>query len=81
LKLITSNTTSESHGSYYYGHTHDLDKRLSQHNKGQVRYTKSKRPWIIHYFEIYPTKSEAAKREYFFKSIEGYQWLKKEKIT
>jgi putative endonuclease len=39
------------------------------------KYTKSGWPWKLHYSETYETKSEAAKREYFFKSIDGYKWL------
>ncbi|MCD4697996.1 MAG: GIY-YIG nuclease family protein [Bacteroidales bacterium] len=72
---------SKSHGTYYYGHTEDLNRRLREHNNGYVKYTKGRRPWIIHYFEEYETKSEAAKREYFFKSINGYKYLKENKIT
>ena len=72
---------SESKGTYYYGHTANLEKRMHEHNKGKVRSTKVRRPWKIHYFESFKTKSEAAKREYFFKSIAGYRWLKEQKIT
>ena len=66
--------------TYYYGSTSDLHNRLSNHNSGKSKYTRSKRPWIIHYFENYPTKSDAIKRELFFKSIDGYNWLKTNKI-
>lgn len=66
--------------TYYYGHTKDLEKRLKDHNKGKVRSTKSKRPWQIHYFEEFETKSEAYKRELFFKSIDGYNFLKEKNI-
>ena len=72
---------SETHGTFYYGHTSDMGKRITEHNKGKVRSTKARRPWKLHYYESYNTKSEAAKREYYFKSIEGYNWLKKQKIT
>ncbi len=64
-------------GKYYYGHASDLESRLMEHNKGRVKSTKSRRPFIIHYFENFDTKSEAAKRELFFKSINGYIFLKK----
>ncbi|MCB0611056.1 MAG: GIY-YIG nuclease family protein [Lewinellaceae bacterium] len=63
-------------GRYYYGSTADLAKRLTNHNAGRVRSTKAYKPWEIHYFEEYPTKSEAFNRERFFKTIEGYQFLK-----
>ena len=67
-------------GKHYYGHTSDLQVRLKIHNLGKVRSTKSRIPFELVYFEEYETKSEASKREYFFKSIDGYTWLKKNKI-
>ena len=66
---------------YYYGSTGDLEERLELHNAGKVKSTKSGRPWKLHYFEEFNTRAEAVKKEYFFKSIEGYQWLKNNKIT
>jgi putative endonuclease len=66
--------------TYYYGSTEDITLRLKAHNNGKVRYTKSRRPWILHYSEKFTTRSEAAKREYFFKTIEGYNFLKQENI-
>ncbi len=62
-------------GRYYYGHTKDLLLRLKAHNAGKVRSTKGYRPWKLHYYEIYSTKREAYRREMFFKSIEGRNWL------
>jgi putative endonuclease len=67
-------------GKHDYGHTQSLDTRLENHNKGKVRSTKSRRPWALHYFETYETKSEAYKRELFFKTIDGHNFLKKRKI-
>ena len=54
---------SEVDGSHYYGHSKDVNARLARHNKGAIRSTKAKRPWNIHYYEEFPTKSEAYKRE------------------
>jgi len=65
---------------YYYGSTADLNSRLQKHNDGEVLSTKSRRPFIIHYFESYPTRAEAMKREQFFKKRSGYKWLKKNNI-
>jgi putative endonuclease len=67
-------------GTYYYGSTEDLQKRLLEHNKGKVRYTKGRRPWNIHYFEEFGSRSEAYKRELFFKSLDGYHFLKERQI-
>jgi putative endonuclease len=72
---------SEVDGTHYYGHTSDLIERLKTHNLGKVRYTKGRRPWKIIYSEPFDTKSEACKREIFFKSIEGYRYLRKAGIT
>jgi putative endonuclease len=65
---------------YYYGSCEDLEKRLFTHNAGKVRSTKSRIPFVIHYHEKHATRSEAQKREYFFKSIDGYNWLKVNKV-
>ena len=67
-------------GKYYYGHTADLNSRLREHNNGKVRATKGRRPFIIHYFETFESKSEAVKRELFFKSIDGYIFLRQKGI-
>ena len=67
-------------GTHYYGSTEDLDRRLNDHNSGKVRYTKGKRPWSMIYSESYPTRSEAYRRELFFKSIDGYIFLKQKEF-
>jgi len=71
---------SQTFGTHYYGSTEDLNKRLIDHNSGKVKYTKSRRPWFMHYSEAYDTRSEAYKREKFFKSIDGYVFLKEKGI-
>jgi putative endonuclease len=52
---------SKVNDSFYIGHSHDLIKRLKEHNAGRVKSKKAKRPWKIHYFEEYHSKSEAFK--------------------
>ena len=71
---------SSKDGKYYYGHTADLNSRLNEHNKGKVRATKGRRRLIVHYYETLETKSEAVKRELFFKSIDGYIFLKQKGV-
>ena len=71
---------SEVTGTFYYGHSVDLDNRVKKHNQGKVRYTKPRKPWKLIYSEPFGTKSEAYRRELFFKSIEGYRYLKEKGI-
>ena len=67
-------------GNNYYGHTKDMSNRLKRHNQGKVRSTKAYKPWKVIYTEEFETKSEAYQREMFFKSIDGYQYLKSIKV-
>ncbi len=72
---------SEKDGKYYYGSCENLDLRIKKHNAGQVRATKYRTPVLLHYKEEFSTRSEAFKREQFFKTVDGYKWLKENKIT
>ena len=63
-------------GGYYFGYCSDMRERLNRHNAGKVRSTKARTPFLLHYHEEFNTKSEAFKREMFFKSFDGRQWLK-----
>jgi putative endonuclease len=67
---------SELNARRYFGSCEDLQKRLSYHNKGKVKSTKPYRPYRIHYFEVFDSKSEALQRERFFKTVDGYRYLK-----
>jgi putative endonuclease len=67
-------------GRYYYGSTENIEDRLKLHNSGKVRSTKSRKPFVIHYYEKYDSRTKAWEREMFFKSIDGYNWLKTKNI-
>ena len=71
---------SDKDGKYYYGSTDNLDARVERHNKGYVRSTKYRRPLVLCYFEKFETREEAYRRELYFKSIDGYVWLKSNNI-
>ena len=62
-------------GKFYYGSTGNLLRRLKDHNMGKVRSTKGRRPLELHYSEEFTVKSDALRREMFFKSIDGRRWL------
>lgn len=72
---------SEKDNRYYYGSCENLDARILKHNSGLVKATKYRTPFILHYQEEFVTRSGAFKREQFFKTIDGYKWLKQNKIT
>lgn len=49
--------------SFYIGQCDDLDKRMSKHFEGFSKYTASKRPLRLVYFEVLNSRSDAIKRE------------------
>lgn len=54
----------------YTGWTNDLEKRITAHNEGKgAKYTKTRRPVRLVYFEIFATKEEAMSREYRIKRL------------
>ncbi len=59
LYLLYSKTNEE----FYVGTTPDLRRRFYDHNSGKNRATKSAVPWELVYYETYPTKEDALKRE------------------
>ncbi|WP_317127803.1 GIY-YIG nuclease family protein [Mucilaginibacter terrigena] len=66
---------------YYYGSTNDVNKRLLKHNSGQVKSTKHRAPFVVHFVEEHLNRTLAFKRELFYKSVDGYRYLKENKIT
>jgi putative endonuclease len=72
---------SQKDGTYYYGSTSNVAKRLRDHNSGKAKFTKGHRPYAVQYLEEYETKREAQARERFFKTIDGYNWLKANRVT
>ena len=59
----------------YVGMTNNIDRRLNEHNSGKTRSIKAYRPWKMIYFEKYSTEAEAHKRELYFKSGVGREFL------
>lgn len=59
-------------GSLYTGWTTDLLRRLHEHNgtKAGAKYTHSKRPAELVFYERYETKQEAMRREYEIKQMD-----------
>ena len=54
----------------YTGWTNDLKKRIKDHNEGRgAKYTRSRRPVELVYFEEFYTKEEAMSREWTIKQM------------
>lgn len=67
-----------SDGTFYTGWTNDLKKRLKAHNEGKgAKYTKTRRPVTLMYYECFSSKEEAMRREYEIKCLTR---KKKEKL-
>lgn len=58
--------------SFYTGITTDVSRRIIQHNQDDrlgAKYTKTRRPVVCVYQEIFETRSAASKREYEIKQL------------
>ena len=66
-----------SDGSLYCGWTNNLEKRLAAHNSGTAsKYTRTRRPVELVYYEQFETKQEAMSREYHIKKLTREEKLK-----
>lgn len=67
---------SKKDNKFYIGHTDDLKRRFSDHNKGFVNATRSRRPLTLEYYEACRDEIKAIKREKYFKTGFGRRFLK-----
>ena len=59
-----------SDGTLYTGYTNDLEKRVQAHNSGKgAKYTRSRLPVRLVYFEEFETKEKAQSREWHIKRL------------
>lgn len=66
-----------SDNTLYCGWTNNLEKRISTHNKGQGgKYTRSRLPVELVYYETFDTKEEAMSREFHIKRLSRSEKLK-----
>src|SRR3990172_8662966 len=65
-------------GSYYVGHTDDLEKRVSEHRAGFIPgYTHTRRPVALVFAAQFPSREQALQRE---RQIKGWSRAKKEAL-
>lgn len=68
---------SKKDNKLYVGQTSNLLRRIIDHNLGLVKSTKHRKPLIKVYHETFNTRSEAMKRESYFKTGVGRDFLYK----
>jgi putative endonuclease len=60
----------------YIGYTSNIERRLVQHNAGETTSTRYRRPLELIFCEFYIFKTDAIKREDYFKTNAGKRTLK-----
>ncbi len=69
---------SQNHDKIYIGYTSDLNKRLTRHNSTNNKgYTKKYQPWEILFSEEFQDRTEAVKKEKYWKSHAGRDKIKR----
>ena len=69
---------SEADEGLYIGLTHDLKRRLAEHEEGKSFSTSYRRPWRLIYYEAYLEEADATGRERYLKSGGGRRFLAKQ---
>jgi len=67
---------SELDNNFYVGYTHNIDKRLQNHENGNVHSTKNRRPLRLVYFEACLNQQDAIHREKYLKTSWGKRYIK-----
>jgi len=67
----------ESLSEIYVSMTNDLERRLTEHKRGQSSYTRKFKNFRLIYQECHPDYAQARKREKFFKNGSGKEFLRK----
>ncbi len=66
-----------SDGTLYCGWTDNIEKRLAAHNSGKAsKYTRSRLPAELVWYEVFDTKQEAMSREAQIKRLSRQQKLR-----
>jgi putative endonuclease len=64
----------------YKGYTSNVQNRFAKHNSGGSKSTSHRRPFVLIHIEQFATKTEALKKENYFKTLEGGSALKSQLI-
>jgi len=61
---------------YYTGYTSNIEQRLKEHNNGNVKSTRHRKPFELVYFEGSRNQDDALHREKYLKSTYGKRYIK-----
>ena len=64
-------------GTLYVGLTNNVERRVTQHNNGQQRSTRSHVPYRLLLVEEHETRADAREREKYYKTGIGREALKR----
>lgn len=67
---------SERDRMLYVGYSSDLERRIAQHNSGNVKSTSYRRPLKLIFCEFYLFEKDARNREQYFKTTAGKKAIK-----
>lgn len=56
---------------FYIGYSENLKTRVRDHNSGKNVSTKDRRPLELIFYEAFPSKKDALRRESYFKTTKG----------
>lgn len=68
---------SEKDGKNYIGYTHDLKRRVEEHQRGFVTATAPRVPLTLIYYEACLSKQDALQREKYLKTTTGRRFIGK----
>jgi len=67
-----------NNNQFYTGFTKHIKQRVAEHERGNVKSTKGRRPVILVHYESYMLESDARRRERFLKTSDGKNLLKRQ---
>jgi putative endonuclease len=66
---------SEKLDKFYIGSTSDIVRRISEHNRGKEKFTKTGMPWELKYKEEFSELIDARRRELFIKKQKSRKFI------
>lgn len=76
LPYCTYVLLSKKDKQFYIGYTTHLENRIKNHNEGKTKSTAPRRPLMLIFAEFYLSKTDAMRREKYFKTTAGKKALK-----